>query len=164
MPDPLAAIARLPPGLCGVVFRHDDLPNRLELAIAIASLCRRRRLMLSVAGDWRLAARLRAGVHMRGGEGPPGRGVFRTASAHDRAQLARARRAGAITFLSPVFATRSHAAGKPLGVWRWAALARLGGSGVLALGGIDGRTARRLPKRAWGAGAIGALGASRSAS
>ncbi|MGI4945219.1 MAG: hypothetical protein ACRYHQ_32435, partial [Janthinobacterium lividum] len=66
LPDPLPAIARLPRG-CGVVFRHDGVPNRAALAAAAACLCRRRGLLMVVAGDPRLAAAVGAGLHLRGG-------------------------------------------------------------------------------------------------
>ena len=161
LPDPLPAIARLPRGLCGVVFRHDGAPARLALGLAIARLCRERRLWLVVAGDARLAARLHAGWHMRGGRmlAPRRHPDRATASAHNAADLRRARRAGAaLAFLSPVFATASHSGAAGLGVARWAALAQRGGLAVAALGGIDGRSARRLPRRVCaGVGAIGAL-------
>ena len=108
-----------------------------------------------VAGNWRLAAALGAGVHLRRGIGP-GRGGLVTSSAHNRVELRRAQRAGAtLVFLSPVFATASHAGAAGLGVVRWAAMA--GGGGVAALGGIDGATARRLPRFCPAVGAIGAL-------
>ncbi len=67
LPDPLAAAARLPRGLAGVVLRHDGEPGRAALGRALARLCRRRRLALVVAGDVRLAAALGAGVHLRNG-------------------------------------------------------------------------------------------------
>jgi thiamine-phosphate pyrophosphorylase len=184
LPDPLAAAARLPPGLCGVVLRHDDDPNRAALGRRLRALCRRRRLALVVAGDWRLAWRLRCGLHLRAGRWPhaakprtamrsgAARGVFVTSSAHSATELQRARRRGVrLAFLSPVFATGSHPDAAALGVRRWAALAAavtshglagrgLAGHGlaVAALGGIDGSTARRLPRMTCaGAGAIGAL-------
>lgn len=160
--DPLGAVARLPAGLCGVVFRHDRDPRRTELGRALARLCRRRRLRLVVAGDWRLAAALRAGLHLRGGRRPAHaprwcRAV--TSSAHGAADLRRARQGGAVVvFLSPVFATASHPDRPPLGPVRWGRLARGAGVPVAALGGIDGATVRRLPPRLCaGVGAIGAL-------
>jgi thiamine-phosphate pyrophosphorylase len=162
LPDPLAAVARLPQGLCGVVFRHDGDPRRVELGRALARLCRARRLPLVVAGDWRLAAALRAGLHLRGGRKPPHtppwRGIV-TSSAHDTVELRRARAAGAsIVFLSPAFATASHRNVKLLGPLRWGRMARGAGISVAALGGIDGGSVRRLPFRyCAGAGAIGAL-------
>ena len=62
LPDPLPSIERLPRGLAGVVFRHDDHPDRPRLGHQIARICRQRRLTLVVAGDTRLAAALHAGL------------------------------------------------------------------------------------------------------
>ena len=164
--DPLAAAARLPKGLCGVVFRHDGAANRAALGRALARICRARRLGLVVAGDARLAQALRAGIHLRGGRWPgvvaanlrPTRLV--TSSAHDYKELRRARLAGAaIVFLSPAFPTESHPGAPALGAARWAALARGGGcAAVYALGGVNGTTAKRLAPFCRGARAIGALG------
>jgi thiamine-phosphate pyrophosphorylase len=163
--DPLAAIARLPPGLAGVVFRHDGVAGRDVLGRRVAALCRARRLALVVAGDARLAAALRAGVHLRGGRWPGvvrvprKRGGLRTASAHDGAQLRRAAGAGAeVVFLSPAFATASHPGGRPLGAARWARLAGIAGAPrVYALGGVDGGNVRRLGRECAGAGGIAGL-------
>ncbi len=168
-------MARLPRGLAGVVFRHDGAPDRAALGRRIAALCRERRLLLVVAGDSRLAARLGAGLHLRAGRRPDSRRapLALTSSAHGKADLRRAARAGAaICFLSPAFPTASHPGAPALGPARWAALARqasrcaalarqaeAGGPVIMALGGINGRSVRRLPRRACaGAGAIGALG------
>ena len=60
LPDPFAAVSRLPRG-AGVVLRDDRDADRL------ARLCRARGLALVVAGDARLAARLGAGLHLRDG-------------------------------------------------------------------------------------------------
>jgi thiamine-phosphate pyrophosphorylase len=155
-PDPLPAIGKLPPGLAGVVFRHDGVPGRACLARRVAALCRKRRLALTIAGDTRLAAALKAGVHLRGAGGRPAGGCPLTASAHTVPQLLRGLRRGALVFLSPAFPTASHAGAPSLGPLRWSALAR--GKRVLALGGVDGQNIRRLAG-ACGAGAIAALGA-----
>lgn len=149
LPDPLPAVAQLPRGLAGVVFRHDDDPNRLALGRHLARLCRARRLSLVVAGDPRLAAQLGVGVHLRAGHWPSPvrskRGLV-TSSAHSAAELRMARRAGAdLAFLSPAFPTRSHPGVPALGPSRWTALAGAAGLPVAALGGIDGLTVRRLP-------------------
>lgn len=159
--DPLAAAACLPKGLCGVVLRHDGVSGREALGRALARICRERRLALVVAGDARLAARLHAGVHLRGGRGVRAgirRGRLVTSSAHTARELARARRAGAaLVFLSPVFPTVSHPGAPALGPVRWAAMARRAGLPALALGGVDGRRARALPRDICaGAGVIGA--------
>lgn len=162
LPDPLPAAARLPKGLCGVVLRHDGVAGREALGRALARICRVRRLVLVVAGDVRLAARLHAGLHLRRGR-RAGR-VSRlcqplTSSAHDAREVARARRAGAaLVFLAPVFPTASHPGAHPLGPRRWAAIARRGGTPMLALGGVNGRNVRALPRGLCaGAAAIGAL-------
>ena len=158
--DACATIGRLPAGLCGVVFRDDGEPDRARLGRAVAQACRRRRIPLTVAGDTRLAARLRAGVHLRNGRWPGlprhSRG-WRTSSAHSRADVVRALRAGAhAIFLSPVFPTRSHPGVVALGPMRWAAAADR--RAAFCLGGVTGLTVRRLPKWCNGAGAIDAFG------
>ncbi len=162
--DPRESVAALPRGRAGVVLRHDGDPNRAALGRDLARICRVRNLTLVVAGDARLAASLKAGLHLRGGLRPCAlrpRGMV-TSSAHSMRDLARARTAGAaLAFLSPAFATDSHPGAPHLGPLRWAALAarvanrpRLG-----ALGGVDGKTIVRLPaRRCYAAGAIGALG------
>jgi thiamine-phosphate pyrophosphorylase len=161
LPDPRAAVMRLPKGIAGVVLRHDDDPDREALARDLAGVCRARRLALAIAGDWRLAAALHAGLHLRAGRRPPAaprRMRAWTSSAHGVADLLRARRAGvALPLLSPVFSTRSHPGAAALGVARWALMAgRAGGAG--ALGGVSGVNIRRLPpRRCRGAGAIGSL-------
>lgn len=161
MPDPRPAIARLPRGLGGVVFRHDGVVGRSALAGLVARQCRRQGLALVVAGDVRLAVALGAGVHLRDGRWPGPRRRMRgwvTSSAHGVASLRRAKAAGAmVVFLSPVFPTRSHVGGLALGPVGWARLSRQAGLPVMALGGVGGGTARRLPRRCAGAGAIGAL-------
>jgi len=162
MPDIEGAVSRLPRGLCGVVFRHDRHPDRVAIAGRVARICRARRLTLVIAGDWRLAAQLRTGLHVRGGRGPA-RPLIKliTASAHDRVSLRRARRSKATTiFLSPAFPTLSHPGGVAWGPVRWSALsigAGETGTRVAALGGVTGSTARRLPFNVAGAGGIGAL-------
>src|SRR4051812_37093503 len=62
--DPRAAVMTLPRG-SALVLRHYDAAGRQDLAQDLAVLCRRRGLALIVAGDWRLAARVKAaGVHL----------------------------------------------------------------------------------------------------
>ena len=162
MPDPRPAATRLPRGLAGIVLRHDGEPGRAALGRDLARICRARRLILVVAGDARLAAHLGAGVHLRGGLWPGPIRIRRrcvTSSAHDAVELRRAWRAGAeLAFLAPAFATASHPEASGLGSLRWMRLARQARLPVAPLGGIDGCSIRRLPRRVCaGLGAIGAL-------
>ena len=163
MPDPLPAIARLPRNLAGVVFRHDNTPDREALGRRVALLCRQRRLALTIAGDPRLAVKLKAGLHLRGARGRPGRRLV-TSSAHSVPDLVRARRMRVdLCFLSPFFPTASHPGGRALGPVRWAAMARrVGGIPVFALGGVSGTSCRAAPRVCSGAGAIGTLDPMRS--
>ncbi|MDD2794286.1 thiamine phosphate synthase [Acidocella sp.] len=164
-PDLLAVVRALPPRLCGVVFRHDAAPERAALGAQLATLCRARRIALVVAGDARLAARLKAGVHLRGGRRAGvlllPRHALVTASAHNLAQLRQAQKAGArIAFISPVFPTASHPGAPVLGGPGFRNLARRAGrANPFALGGINGASIRRLGKFCAGAGAIEALAA-----
>jgi thiamine-phosphate pyrophosphorylase len=158
LPDPLPVAARLPPGLAGVVLRHDGVPGRAELARALGQLCRAHRLGLAVAGDWRLAAAIGAGLHLREGQRPCGAPRWLkalTSSAHGVAGLRRARRHGALPFLSPAFPTASHPGAPALGPCRWALAAGRAG-GAAALGGVDGGSVRRL-RGCLAAGAVDAL-------
>lgn len=161
LPDPRPSVARLPRGLAGVVLRHDRDPRRAALGRDLARLCRARGLVLVVAGDVRLAAALRGGVHLRGGRWPGPLRVRRlvSSSAHSWPDLRRAQRAGAtLAFLAPVFPTASHPGARTLGPARWTRLAHAAPLTVAALGGIDPATLRRLPRSTCRVvGAIGAL-------
>jgi thiamine-phosphate pyrophosphorylase len=166
LPSPQPAIAALPRRLCGVVFRHDGVAGRTTLAKAVARQCRRLAIPLVIAGDARLAAAVGAGVHLRAARRTADRGSMRwlrptalvTSSAHSAVDMRRARILGVdAVFLSPVLPTRSHPGASALGVVRWAALARLARDAGMALGGVEGRMTRRLPRWCRGAGAIGAL-------
>jgi len=156
--NPLPSIARLPRFFAGVVFRHDSLPNRAALAAQAARLCKLRHIPMVIAGDTRLAARLKTGFHLRAGRWPnfirPAGPI--TASAHTPAEARRACRAGAaIIFVSPAFRTASHPNAPGLGPARWRNLARQAAPCAYALGGITGANIRRLNAR--GAGAITSL-------
>lgn len=162
--DVLASAEALPRG-SAVILRHYGAQNRAALARALATLCRRRRLKLLIAGDARLALEVgAAGVHL------PERLAHKvracrlkrswlvTAAAHSWPALLRAARAGAdAALLAPVFATPSHPGRATLGPSRFAALVRRAPLPVYALGGIDARHARRL--KASGAAGLAAVGA-----
>jgi thiamine-phosphate pyrophosphorylase len=156
--DPRALAARLPAG--AAVLARGLAPEVLR---GLAAIARRRRLVLLVGGDGRLALRLRAGLHLPDREGVAGllaflrgrRGRLLTAAVHGRRGLARARRLRADAVLvSPVFPTRSHPGAAGLGPLRWAGLARRAGRPAIALGGVGPGTAGRLPRWAAGLAAI----------
>ncbi len=131
------ALERLPRG-AGVVFRHYSLPRpeRRALFDRVRAIAGRRGLVLVAAGAPLPGA---DGAHGRRGRG------LRTASAHNLRELRAAERAGAdLVFLSPVFATRSHPGGKPLGARRFSLLAHQARVPVVALGGVDAGKARKL--------------------
>lgn len=103
------AIDALPRG-AGIVFRHYGTPERERSALAerIARTSRERGLLLAIARDVQLARELGAQlVHNPVGEV----GVLPISrSAHSPAEARAACDAGAsLIFLSPLFATRSHA-------------------------------------------------------
>lgn len=158
LPDPLPAIARLPAG-SGVILRHHDWPERRQLARAVARLCRQRRLILLVANDWRLAAEIGAdGVHLAEGLARHGltapcrlwrrhRSALVSVAAHSALALHRATRLGAdFCLLSQVFPSRSHPGRPALGPMRFAVLAQRSRLPVIALGGVNRASWRRLPK------------------
>ncbi|MFC7476209.1 thiamine phosphate synthase [Dankookia sp. GCM10030260] len=164
LPDPRAAAARLPPG--AAVLARGLAPAVLA---GLAAIVRRRRLLLLVAGDGRLALRHGAGLHVPDRRTSAAllpfllarqrRPLLLTVAAHGRAGLARARRLGAdAVLLSPVFPTASHPGAATLGPLRWAALAARAGRPVVALGGVGVANAGRLPRRAAGFAAISGFG------
>src|SRR3546814_4118749 len=154
-PEPLPAAAQLPRG-SGVILRHYDWPRvqRLALAIKLARLCRRRGLLLLVAGDGGLALAVGAdGVHLPEGLGHLAGGLRRrrrnwiiTQAAHGAGAVAQALRQGGADALlvSPVFPTASHPEAEGLGVVRFAALARQATGGGLAVYALGDRKSTRL--------------------
>ena len=153
----LAAVARLPRGRAGIIFRHyRTAPGaRRALFDAVRAIARRRRLTLLLAGTARQAAAWAA-------DGWHGRDVRRaarpmrhSAPVHDAREMVAARRGGAdMVLLSPLFPTRSHPGGASLGrVW-FAKLARGADMPVIALGGVKrehGRMLRTMGAAGWAA-------------
>lgn len=168
LPDPERAVAALPAG-SAVILRETDQTRRRALARWLSPLCRRRRIRLLIAADWRLALAVGAcGLHLPDVavrcSGRRWRAVRRpgsliTAAAHSAAAIRRAAAAGAdAVLLAPVFPTASHPDARMLGVLRFARWAGSSPLPVYALGGIDAARARRLlPARPAGFAAIGAL-------
>ena len=123
-PDLLRLIGRLP-RCSGVLVRHHHLSpgERQRLLRRIRRIGRGRGLEVVDEAD------------------------RRTARVHDAREIRKARLSQAqILLLSPLFGTRSHPEWRPLPRMRGAALARLAGAPVIALGGMDERRFRTVQK------------------
>jgi len=131
------AIARVPAGSGGIVFRHYSLEplHRLDIGRRVAALARERMLVLAVGRDPLLADQLDAQL-VHNPTGPSG--LPRSMAVHDEAEAEAAREAEAnLVFVSPLFATRSHPGAPALGVERAARLAAMAGCPAIALGGMS---------------------------
>lgn len=152
VPDPEAAVPRLPPE-AAVVFRAFGAPDAQARGRRLRATLRARGAKLLVGADATLAASVGAdGVHL------PQRLAHRarrirsarpswivTVAAHDLRSARRAARGGAHAIvLSAIFPSRSPSAGRPLGALRLAQLVRRVGAPVYALGGVNDDTARSL--------------------
>jgi thiamine-phosphate pyrophosphorylase len=151
-PDPLLIARGLPRG-AGVIFRGFGRPDAERTASALAGVCRRRGLLLLIGADVALAHRIGAGgVHLpeRDIQKAPSirsrhPGWVVTGAAHSPRALRRAKAAELdAALLSTAFPSRSPTAGRPLGPIRLAIAARGAGLPVIALGGVNARTVRRL--------------------
>jgi thiamine-phosphate pyrophosphorylase len=153
---------QLPPG-AAVVYRHFGAADRVRVARQLAQTCRARGVVLLIAADPELALRVGAdGVHWPERRLPTTRDVglrIATASAHSAAGVARAAAFGAdACILAPVFPTRSASGRKPLGLFRASQIAHAAALPVIALGGVNADTARRLVGRGFaGLAAVDAL-------
>ena len=136
----LAAVARLPKGRAGIVFRHYRTEGKARRALfeAVRRVARRRRLVLLLAGDGRTAAAWRAdGWHGRDTR-RAGRPMLHSMAAHDAREMMAVRRGRAdMVFVSPLFPTRSHPGAASLSRVRFTALARQADRPVMALGGVQ---------------------------
>jgi thiamine-phosphate pyrophosphorylase len=158
-PDPAASAEKLPRGTA-VVFRHFGAADRLETARALARVARRRGLNLLIGADPALARRVSAdGVHWPERLlGSTERFGLTTAAAHSADAVARAAAIADAIILSPVFPSRSASAGHPLGVFHASQIARAAARPIIALGGVNAKTARMLMGRGFaGCAAIEAL-------
>jgi len=154
----LAAVARLPMGQAGVIFRHyrTAAVDRRALFDRVARIARGRRLMLVLGGTSRQAQGWRAdGWHGRDRR-VAGKTLLHSVPAHDGREMVAALRGGAdLVFLSPLFPTRSHPDARAMGRARFAALARLADGPVIAMGGV--RAAHRPMLRGIGAAGWAAI-------
>jgi thiamine-phosphate pyrophosphorylase len=159
-------MARLPAG-SAVVYRAFGSDDAEVQGRALRRLARARRLLFLVGADAALARRLGAdGVHlperlMRLGprlrQAHP-HWLITTSTHSPRAMAAAAWLQFDAALVSTVFASDSPSAGRPLGAVRFAQLTRPARLPVIALGGIDRRSAGRLASSgAAGLAAIGGL-------
>jgi thiamine-phosphate pyrophosphorylase len=159
-PDPIALAQRLPRG-CALIYRAFGAPKAGKTARKLGRIAARRGLVLLIGAD-AVRARGQTGVHLPERMAQHARrlkaarpGLLVTAAAHSLPAILAARRAGADAVLvSPVFASNSPSAGRPMGPCRFAALIRAGGLPAYALGGVTTKNAPRL----LGAGAAGLAG------
>lgn len=142
------------------MLRTFGAAEAVRLGPDLARQARRRGVRLIVGADAALARALGAdGVHLpermsrrRGWIAALRRRFLVTAAVHGEAAIRAAQRSEIDALvLSAVFPSQSPSAGRPIGPRRFAALARLATPPVIALGGVNSRTVRRLR----GSGAAG---------
>jgi thiamine-phosphate pyrophosphorylase len=146
----LAALAASLPRGAGLVYRAFGAADRLDTAWKLRRITWRRGVSLIIGADAALARAVRAdGLHL------PERMAARlaalrgfdlvTVAAHSPRALRRGLSLGAdAVVLSPILASDSPSAGRPLGVLRTAQLVRGATGAVYGLGGIDGKSAARV--------------------
>jgi thiamine-phosphate pyrophosphorylase len=161
-----AAAARLLPAGSAIVYRAFGSAAAAAEGRRLRAAARRG-VLFFVGADAALAVRIRAdGVHLP--ERSAGRsGVVRelkrrflvTAAAHSLVAVIRARRSGVDAIVvSPVFASPSDPARRPMGALAFAALARQAGLPVYALGGVNAGSAHALASsRAVGIATVSAI-------
>jgi len=152
LPDPASVARSLPKGTA-IILRHIDDKARASLAETLHPIVRERALLLLIAGDAALAARIGAdGLQLpeaRLREAAHWKALWPawlvTAAAHSARALAAAKRAGAdAALLAPAFPTLSHWERPSLGVSRFRLMARQMQLPIYALGGVNAQTVQRL--------------------
>ncbi|MEO0907150.1 MAG: thiamine phosphate synthase [Pseudomonadota bacterium] len=150
-----ASLRRLPRG-SGFIYRHYHLDDperwrRFHALRMIAKGCGH----VVILADSALTAREWGADGIYGSARalyPRRADLLQLATAHNLAEIGLASRLGAdAALLSPVYPTRSHPGARVLGPVRFRAIARQSPVRVIALGGMDGRGARRLQWPAWAA-------------
>jgi thiamine-phosphate pyrophosphorylase len=165
-PDPAVVAKRLPRGT-GVIFRGFGRPGAERTAAALAAIARARGLVLLIGADERLAYNVGArGVHLPERDLGRARGIrarhpnwLITGAAHSPIAVARAKRSGIdAVLLSTAFSSNSASASLPLGPVRLALIVKGAHVPVIALGGVTGRTSKRLiGTGVWGLAAVDGL-------
>lgn len=150
---PEKTIKKLPTGSI-VVVRDYEHPDRRSLCMSLASIAKRQKCRLFVAGDLELAKAVKAdGFHLpehmlserTAIHKAKTMGLLVSAACHNRAALRRAEVACVdYALVSPVFATNSHPGALPLGMHRFARLIDGTTMPIVALGGIEPKTVGTL--------------------
>jgi thiamine-phosphate pyrophosphorylase len=140
----------------GFIYRHYHLPPQERIARWFAL-----RRIAHARGHVAILADSSLTAHEWGADGiygapralyPTANDLLTLATAHNLADIGLANRMGAdAVLLSPVFPTRSHPDGVTLGPLRFRQLAAHARMPVIALGGMNSRTARRLDWPRWAA-------------
>lgn len=156
--DPVAIARRVAHGT-GIVFRHYATPpsERRALFTRVRQIARARRLVLLLAETPANARHWGAdGAHHRSALTSAG---LRSVAVHNRRELVIAQRAKAdLVFVSPVFTTTSHPGVKLLGVVRFGLLIGREWQYIIALGGMNLVTFKKLRgTNIYGWAAIGAF-------
>jgi thiamine-phosphate pyrophosphorylase len=142
--DPVSIAQALPRG-SGIVFRHHAITAkaRRQLFEQIRRIAHARRLTLLLAGPPAQAREWGAhGAHHRSLLVSSG---LRSVAVHNACELATARRIGAdLIFVSPVFASASHAGKAGTGVVRFGLLIGAQRGRTIALGGMNPTSFRKL--------------------
>lgn len=149
------ALRRLPRG-SGFIYRHYHLPDRerVERWFDLLRIARARG-HVAILADSSLTAREWGADGIYGAPRalyPTANELLTLATAHSLAEIGLANRLRAdAVLLSPAFATRSHPDAPVLGPLRFRLLAAHARMPVIALGGMNAHTARRLQWPRWAA-------------
>ena len=149
------ALRRLPRGL-GFIYRHYHLPDEERAARWFALLrIARARGHVAILADSALTAREWGADGVYGAPRalyPTSGELLTLATVHNLEEIGLANRMRAdAVLLSPAFPTRSHSGAPALGPMRFRLLARHARMPVIALGGMNAFTARRLDWSRWAA-------------
>jgi len=132
----------------GIVFRYYNIKNRYKLAKKILRICRKKKFSLLIGGDPKLAKLLGAnGVHYPRWikKARPLTNSITSCSFHGYKDILRSRELNAnLAFLSPIFASTSHAKTIPLGILRASFIINSLNIDCAALGGINTKNIRRF--------------------
>lgn len=136
-----------------VIIRDYNHPEREIYAEKIAAICKKRRLKFLVAGDLKLAKKLKAnGVHLREDMAKDIR-IWRlknskqiiTISAHSASAIQKIQNYNVdAILLSPVFPTSTHPCALSLGIKNFKNLSKQSKIPVYALGGVDKENVEKL--------------------